>query len=137
MERPNLVAGRVVPANRTEKLAELIVNSERLLGQSRQPGPAASPGLFSAPLPDFQEQAAANPAWCLPLISFAIQASLRCHLWTFMHAGQRGGIDKSSNESSTIVSVLRPVLTGFRKTGQLIKISGMGQHHRRCYKWCH
>jgi hypothetical protein len=71
------------------------------------------------------------PAWRLPLISFAIQASLRCHLWTFWHAGQRSGIDKSSNESNTIASVVRPVRTGFLNTGQRIKISGMGYHQSR------
>ena len=42
----------------------------------------------------------------LPSVSFAIQASSLCHLWTFLHAGQRRGIDKSSNESNTIASVL-------------------------------
>jgi hypothetical protein len=65
-------------------------------------------------------------AWRLPLISFAIQASLRCHLWTFWHAGQRSGIDKPSNESNTIASELRPARTGFPNTGQRIKISGIG-----------
>ena len=50
MERPNLVAGRVVPANRTEKLAELIVNSERLVaghwGNRGSLGPLRRRGFF-------------------------------------------------------------------------------------------
>jgi len=56
--------------------------------------------------------------------SSSIQASLRTQLWTFWQPGQRSGIARSSGkDSSTILSVLKPVRTAVPRVGHRIRMS--------------
>src|SRR5262249_36239621 len=58
----------------------------------------------------------------MSLGTWATQASSGFHRWTYPHAGHRKGIATGGKVSKMIISVVRPVRTGLRFCGHLIRM---------------